>query len=93
MSRTSRNNKRQRNKRKKKREGHTVKDISLEHVKRAKQNIFFSVVDMSALPRTSTGWTGLPSKPGSLPPKTREMEELDEKGLQGIYWDGRYAFF
>lgn len=93
MSRTLKNNKRKRDKRKKEREGHTVKDTSLEHVKRAKQNILFSVADLSVLPHASTGWTGLPSKPGCLPPKTQEMEELDKKGLQGIYWDGRFAFF
>jgi hypothetical protein len=57
-------------------------------VERAKQNIVVASADISALPHTSTGWKGLPSKAGTLPPKTDEMIELDKKGFQGLYWDG-----
>jgi hypothetical protein len=74
-----------------KRPDHRPKDISLAHVERAKANVFFSSGEVATLRHTATGWTGLASKAGTLPPKTPEMEALDRKGHGGIYWDGRYA--
>ena len=69
--------------------GNTSKGINLADVECAKRNVFHTLADISALPHIATGWKGLPSKSGTLPPKTVEKEELDKKGFQGIYWDGQ----
>jgi len=81
-------------KRRETRAGHDgPKDISLKHVKCASDNIFFSSAEVANLPHATTGWVGLHSKPGSLPPKTAEMEDLDKRGFKEIQWNGLYILF
>jgi len=59
---------------------------------RAKANIFFSSGEVVKLHHATTRCIILPSKPRSLPPKTAEMKELDEKGFKEIHWDRQYTF-
>jgi hypothetical protein len=91
LTKTQKSNKRKRMKRKRQREfdaPHTkVKDVSKKYVERARKNVFSVDEEISSLRHTSTAWTGLPPRKGSLP-KTKEMKELEEMGMKPVEWDG-----